>query len=343
MFRPKFPCTIVLLEFVLIMAIFHVGSVTAQSTTHPANSIWVDPAAFVFDQDNGSVGTAFNLTAWISTNESSYTWQVGIYFNASLFQATSVSLTAGDTSEFFQGHTTATYQQIDNASGNVLVGETLLGNDSIAAGNGTLMQTTFEIIGAPNSTSTSSGNFSIDVNNETFVWDYDLVEMNLTGSFGATYLFTYLGDTIPPTVVTVTQAPPESNVVADQNVTVSANVTDDFGGSGVAGVVLSYSENNVTFTNETMIFDAFTKLWVGVIPGYPNGTTVYYLIYAYDNAGNAAISNNNTANWSYTVIVPEFPSTFLIVMLLVMTMVVLRTRKRIEHESRTRVSLRPSL
>lgn len=329
MFKEKSPCAFAVLGFVLFIAAFRVGNVKAQTTAYPANSIWVDPGGFVFDKDNGSIGTMFNLTVWVSTNDSSFTWEAGIHFNTSLFQVTSVGLTAGGTSEFFQGHTTAAViPVIDNASGEVLFGETLLSNDSVAAGNGSLMWTTFEIIAAPNSTSTSFGNYSIDVDDESYVLGYDLNMMNLTGKFGATYLFSYLGDTIPPTITNVTQIPANGNVLPDEDVTVLAKVTDDFGGSGVANVTLSYSKDNVTFTDENMALNVTTRLWAGVIPGYSVGTTVYYVIYASDNAGNVATRNSNSENWSYTVMIPEFPSSLLIVTLFAMATTLLVVLKK---------------
>lgn len=330
----KFPYAMAVLGLILIVATFRAGNVKAQLTTHPANSMWIDPGNLSFARGNGSVGTMFNLTVWVSTNESSYTWQAGIHFDHSLFQVTDVGLTAGTTSEFFQNHTTVTGQiVIDNASGEVLYGETLLSNDSAAAGNGSLMWTTFEIIDAPNSTSTSSGIFSLDFGDESYVLNYDLYEMNLTGRFGAGYSFDYFGDTIPPTIVSVTQFPANGSVLSNQNVTVSANVTDDFGGSGVANVTLSYSTNNVTFTNETMNLNMVTQFWVGAIPGYAVGTTVYYLIYASDNAGNSA-ELNDTEHLTYTVVVSEFAQPLLTLLLPAMATSVLIMRKKAKRKAK---------
>ena len=46
------------------------------------------------------------------------------------------------------------------------------------------------------------------------------------------------------------------------------------------------------------------------IPGFPEGTTVYYKIIAYDYAGNYTISGNFDEYYVYTV-VPEFPASYI--------------------------------
>lgn len=331
MFGKKFSRAIAVLGFIIIIASLHMSSVSVQGAMPPPNAVWIDPGAISYSQYNATVGTLFNVTAWVNMNTTSFNWQVSLLFNATLLQATRAGYTGVSTSQFFAGHGTIPVTPvIDNTTitgGSVLIGESLLGTDTVGAGNGSLMWTEFKIIAAPNSTTTSlTGAFGIN-NTDTFVLDTNLAEIPIA-KIGATYAFNYISDTTPPTIADPTQVPAKNNVNGSQAVTVSVNVTDNVGGSGVASVTLSYSTNNVTFTNATMTLNTLTGLYDGTIPGYPAGTTVYYLIYASDNAGNAATPNTNTGNWNYPV-VPEFTSILMILMLVAMASAVLLMRKKI--------------
>ena len=120
---------------------------------------------------------------------------------------------------------------------------------------------------------------------------------------------------------------PSGDVYANQNVTVSVNVTDNPGGSGVKNVTLSYTVNNATWNDVSMSLNATSGLWAGIIPGQINGTLVQYKIRAFDNAGNLAINSNAGAYFSYLVI-PEFTPIMLIMLLTIQTAVVIAVRKR---------------
>lgn len=326
MFGKKFSRAIVFLGLILFIATLHMSSVGVRATTYPANSMWLDPGAISYNQGNGTIGTMFNVTAWTNINVSSYTWQVKVLFNTTFLQCSAAGYTAGGTSQFFAGHTTIPITaNIDNATGYALIGESLLGADSKPAGNGSLAWFEFELIAAPNATFTPlTASFDISSSDDNYVLDLDLNTIPTT-NVGATYSSVY--DITQPTIADPTQVPLNGSITANQPVTVTTNVTDNAGGSGVANVTLSYSTDNATFTNTTMTLNATTGLWNGTIPGKPAGTTVYYNIVAYDNAGNHAV-NFNTGNWSYSV-VPEFTSVLAILMLLAMASAVLLMRKKI--------------
>jgi hypothetical protein len=106
----------------------------------------------------------------------------------------------------------------------------------------------------------------------------------------------------------------------NQNVTISVNVTDTE--SGIAEVILSYStDNGATWNNETMTPE-IGDTYVGQIPGFSEGTHVWYKVIAYDNAGNLETNDNLGQYYVYTVI-PEFPTSisFLITTFTLITVV----------------------
>jgi len=131
-------------------------------------------------------------------------------------------------------------------------------------------------------------------------------------------------DETPPVIGSPVQEP--ETVMPNQNATVSVSVTDEL--SGVSAVILSYSiDNGTVWTNTTMTKDVL--VYRRDIPGFPNGTDVHYMIFAYDNAGKTAVNDNAGQYYVYTVI-PEFPTwpMFLITFSLA-TILIALSRKRI--------------
>jgi len=106
-------------------------------------------------------------------------------------------------------------------------------------------------------------------------------------------------DSTPPVIGTPVHTPetPEP----DEAVTVSVDVTDEFGVRSDR-VTLSYStDDGGTWDNVTMN-KATGDTYEGEIPGLPGGTNVQYMIIAYDYAGNFAIDDNNGQYYVYEVI-----------------------------------------
>jgi hypothetical protein len=97
-------------------------------------------------------------------------------------------------------------------------------------------------------------------------------------------------DLVPPLIRNVENIPvaPEYN----QTVTVRAEVTDET--TDVKLVVLSYSMNGTLWTNITMVSEGVYQ-YAANLTKCPWGITVYYKIYASDNANNWNIS----ATYSY--------------------------------------------
>jgi len=98
-------------------------------------------------------------------------------------------------------------------------------------------------------------------------------------------------DLAPPKIHVVYQYPREPEY--DEYVLVLAYITDCK--SGVANATLSYSVNSGENINITM--NKTADLYTAEIPPQPYNLTVTYLVYAYDKAGNLAVS----AQYSYII------------------------------------------
>lgn len=102
----------------------------------------------------------------------------------------------------------------------------------------------------------------------------------------------YYTDIVGPTITDVSHIPQEPT--DEDTVKVIANITDP---SGVSYVILSYSTDQVTWYNVSMIYNETTGLYEATIPAMPANATVYYKIYANDTYGNWAW----TTTYSYKV------------------------------------------
>jgi hypothetical protein len=306
-----------------------------------APAFWIVPDTETFYTSTAPVGTVFNVTIWVNTTDpGSFSWQVKLAFNATQLQAvegsahyTGVGKSQWVSSAGANGSIPVT-PVFDNVGGSILIGESLLtSTDYISASSGSLFAVTFNITAAPSTGGTLSS--LIDTGTyapgDTFVLDSNLgTEPGF--SYGhCTYSLVY-ASTTPPTIGTPTQVPLSNNVNASQSVTVSVNVTDN-SGVGLKNVTLSYSTTNVPpFPNvAAMTLNATTGLWDYTIPGYPDGTTVYYYVTAYDNAGIFAVNNNSSLYFSYPVVPEFFSAVLLIVILVAMASAVVLMRKKINR------------
>ncbi|MBE0512839.1 PKD domain-containing protein [Candidatus Bathyarchaeota archaeon] len=105
-------------------------------------------------------------------------------------------------------------------------------------------------------------------------------------------------DLKPPEIIGVLRYPETPNY--DENVTIMAQVIDRE--SGVESVILSYQVNSASWINVTMNLD--DGLYVAEIPPQPYNTTVSYKVYAYDEAGNLAISETY-----FYLVIDSYPPT----------------------------------
>jgi len=118
---------------------------------------------------------------------------------------------------------------------------------------------------------------------------------------------------------------PEGDILPDQPVKVSVNVTDVL--SGVKNVTLSYAINDGPWTDLLMNYNYSAHLYEATIPGQPAGTWVKFKIVAYDYAGNNATKDGTEPYCAYQVI-PEFPSAIILPLLMALTIIAVILAKR---------------
>jgi hypothetical protein len=164
-----------------------------------------------------------------------------------------------------------------------------------------------------------------DYHNEilTASWEHDGTRWNSQLTIG------YYADAHPPWIETPIQNPPD-NVTIEQEVKISANITDLE--TGIKNATLYYSTNNGTsWTPIEMQYNATTKLYETIypIPAQPLDTCVLYKITAYDNAENQYTEDNAGSYYVYSVI-PEYtmllPLLFMTATLIAFALT--RTRKK---------------
>jgi len=117
---------------------------------------------------------------------------------------------------------------------------------------------------------------------------------------------------------------PDGDVLPDQPVKVSVNVTDAT--SNVKNVTLSYTINDgETWTDLPMNHTA-SNLYEATIPQQQADTTVRFRIIAYDYAGNNATLDGTEPYCVYQVI-PEFPSNLILPIFMIITLLALIVHK----------------
>ena len=161
-------------------------------------AIWTEPASISLNTGSYGIGYKFNVTVYISTTGPTYTWQVKVHFNPAHIKADRAVYTAGGTSQFFSGHGTVPVTPIiDNTTGYVVHGESLVGSDSVPAGSGTLFWIEFEVVAVPGVGGSLHSLIDPTDPTDTFILDPNLDSVPGV-SFGyTTYDFTW---TAPPAV-----------------------------------------------------------------------------------------------------------------------------------------------
>ncbi len=117
------------------------------SEPHQPNALWIEPSTVSVETQ----GERFNLTVWLNITEECFAWQLKILFNSSYFNVSRLGYTDGEKSDFFSDHSTITIPPIiENIQGYVIVGETLLENDTRSPGYGSLLWIEFSLKTLPN-------------------------------------------------------------------------------------------------------------------------------------------------------------------------------------------------
>jgi hypothetical protein len=190
---------------------------------HAADSMWVEPSVNSFGTDAYSVGYKFNVTVWLNVTFDTYGWQVTMKFNPGQIQVSRSGLTASTTSEFFIGHSIIPVTPvIDNTTGYVKMGESLIGTDYIPGPKcDSLVWIEFQIIAAPPMGGSLSSTLNIN-NTDTYVCDKDGKYHGLVPPqsiamllYDASYTYTWVAPPKPwlavdPSYVEFSQYPPSS-------------------------------------------------------------------------------------------------------------------------------------
>jgi len=135
-------------------------------------------------------------------------------------------------------------------------------------------------------------------------------------------------DTAKPYISSVTQTPGVEEVAPGEAVNVTAiDVTDNV---ALDEVILTYSTDNVTFTNVTMTLTLGTNNYTCQIPGQDAGTHVIYKIIAIDTSGNWIETEPQQSVGSY-IVITEFPSPLVLLLFMATTLLaaVILGRRRI--------------
>jgi len=130
---------------------------TEPNEPHNANAMWIEPSTV---SDTVSVGYRFNVTVWINLTSNPTGacggWQFKLLYNKEYLNFTKAGLTAGSTSEFFEGisavplgPTSGSYNSTHNY---VQIGESWMGIGDMRSvpGYGSLAWVEFEVIAVPN-------------------------------------------------------------------------------------------------------------------------------------------------------------------------------------------------
>jgi len=208
----------------LIAAIF-MSVIPVMAAPPPAPAMWPMPDTLSFNTATTNIGDKFNVTIHVATTGPSYTWQAKVNFNPAQIKCSRSDYTGSGKSEFFTGHGTVPVSPtIDNTTGFVVFGESLVGSDSVGAtADSTLFWIEFQIVAAPAHGSLTS-QIAVDTDNSnTFVLDPDLNNVAGLSMGSATYTFTWSAP--PPPTLAVS---PNQNLFTDNSVHyVGTTFTDD--------------------------------------------------------------------------------------------------------------------
>lgn len=187
-------------------------------------AIWIEPATLNFNTTSTHVGDKFNVTVWAGTTGDVFTYEAEVLFNATQLAAVRAAYTGGTQSQWLKGHATVPVTiAIDNTTGTVIGGESLLGADVVHASSGSLYWVEFQILVAPASGNTLTS--LIDTNDpaNSYLLDPDLNTMTGVNLDHATYTFS--AGAPPPTRhdAAITSVSP-SNAHPIQNETITVTV-----------------------------------------------------------------------------------------------------------------------
>jgi len=238
----------------LVAAIFM--SVMPVMAAPPLPAIWPMPETLSFNTATTNIGDKFNVTIHIGTTGPSFTWQVKVLFNPAQIKVVRTAVTGATTSQFFAagGTVIGVAAVVDNVTGFLSTGETLLSGSVGAIADSTLIWIEFQIVAAPPSGSLTS-QISLDPT-ESFILDPELSEV--AKSLGsATY--TFIWSAPPPPTLSVS---PNQNLFDDNTQHyIGTTFTDDIvlsinGAWNLNSLTTHLAYNSTLLSVTTVTFDA---------------------------------------------------------------------------------------
>jgi hypothetical protein len=264
------------------------GPMTRASPPAPP-AFWVVPETETFTASNASVGTQFNVTVWAGATVAQTTaWQVKLAFDPTQIQAVAAFFTGpgGATSGWFSGKATFPVTPIiDNETGFVLIGETMLGTAFVGPSSGSLFDVTFQIMAAPapGNTLTSLIDTATYAPGDTYVLDQDGNTETPFATAHCTYTFSGGG---PP--------PPTRHDVAINSVTPASGQVNQ--GSSLSIQVVALNNGTVTVTETFDVNATYDGTLIGqqTVTSLAAGGT-QTLTFSWNTAGVAAGTYTITA------------------------------------------------
>jgi subtilisin family serine protease len=185
-------------------------------------------------------------------------------------------------------------------------------------------QTYYRINGGSNKTVSADGQPLITTEGADNTLEYWSVDNAYNEELPHKHLTGIKLDKTTPLIENLSRTP-EGNVPPEQEIKVSANVTDYL--SGVKNVTLSYISNNtITWLNVSMAFNSTTGLYECTIPTQQAHTRVEFEISAYDNAENSRTEDNQGQYYAYSV-VPELSTLTMLTLLIFLSVLVIFLKK----------------
>jgi thermitase len=142
--------------------------------TSNGTRIYLDPSEYIFNSKDVSVGYRFNVTLRVADVENLCSFQLSMYYNGSMINATRWFEPTWDPEYVFYNEPTVPAE--DFRTGNILVFAGLIGNQPSFNGDGKLCIVEFEIVNLPPPGIKYSCPLSIN-NDETFLLDTDVNEI----------------------------------------------------------------------------------------------------------------------------------------------------------------------
>lgn len=144
----------------------------------------------------------------------------------------------------------------------------------------------------------------------------------------ASFIANVLADNSTPAIEAISRIP-ETDVQPDQEVKVTANITDHE--SGIEAATLFFTiDNGTAWENRTMDLNQSTSLYEATIPGQQAGKWVRFEIFACDRVGNNITLDGTEPYFTYQVM-PEFQTIFALPLFMILSfllVVVWRNHRR---------------